>query len=62
MTCDQDNPIMWRTSTKSNGGACVEVAFHQKEVLIRDSKNRDGGIISVSPAVWQELISAIRYE
>ncbi len=53
--------VTWRKSSFSANGNCVEVAV-QDVILIRDSKNPDGGIISVSSSVWQEFIQAIKRE
>ncbi|MBF9131962.1 DUF397 domain-containing protein [Plantactinospora sp. S1510] len=49
----------WRKSTRSstNGGACVEVADNLLGVvLVRDTKDRDGGTLSFGPAGWQAFI------
>ncbi|MFF5171167.1 DUF397 domain-containing protein [Micromonospora sp. NPDC000089] len=49
----------WRKSTRSggNGGACVEVADNLPDVvLIRDTKDRDGGTLHVNPAAWQSFV------
>jgi hypothetical protein len=59
---DQSVPIQWRTSSKSNGGNCVEVAFQNGMVLIRDSKNRDAGIISVPTPEWRKFLMDVKHE
>ncbi|WP_433345937.1 DUF397 domain-containing protein [Micromonospora sp. CA-111912] len=49
----------WRKSTKSgnNGGACIEVADNLPGVvLVRDTKDRDGGALSFSPAAWRGFV------
>ncbi|MFG1802122.1 DUF397 domain-containing protein [Micromonospora carbonacea] len=49
----------WRTATRSsnNGGDCVEVAGNLPgRVLVRDSKDRDGGILSFDPAAWRAFV------
>ncbi|MEV6816314.1 DUF397 domain-containing protein [Micromonospora sp. NPDC051296] len=49
----------WRKSTRSggNGGACVEVADNLPGVvLVRDTKDRDGGTLRVNPASWQSFV------
>jgi hypothetical protein len=56
----QESPIVWRTSTASNGTNCVEVAFVNQAVLVRDSKNRANGALSLSPSAWQDFIAAVR--
>ncbi|MFI7435343.1 DUF397 domain-containing protein [Micromonospora haikouensis] len=49
----------WRKSTKSgnNQGNCVEVADNLPGVvLVRDTKDRDGGTLSFSPASWRDFV------
>jgi hypothetical protein len=49
----------WRTSTRSsnNGGACVEVADNLSgRVLVRDTKDRDGGTLTFAPEAWRAFI------
>ncbi|MFJ8580666.1 DUF397 domain-containing protein [Micromonospora sp. NPDC093277] len=49
----------WRTSTRSssNGGDCVEVADNLPGVvLVRDSKDRTGGMLRFNPAAWQAFV------
>jgi hypothetical protein len=53
--------ITWRKSSYStNGSACVEVAVSRPEVLVRDTKDRDGGTIAVSAVQWRNLLSRLR--
>jgi len=53
--------LTWRRSSYSaNGGDCVEVAIDRPEVLIRDTKNREGGTLTASTATWRELLSRLR--
>lgn len=49
----------WRKSTKSgnNGGNCVEVADNLAGVvLVRDTKNRDGGTLTIAPDAWRAFV------
>ncbi|WP_326561543.1 DUF397 domain-containing protein [Micromonospora sp. NBC_01796] len=49
----------WRKSTKSggNGGSCVEVADNQPgRVLVRDTKDRDGGTLAFAPQAWRAFV------
>jgi hypothetical protein len=50
----------WRKSTYSgsNGGDCVEVAA-DREILVRDTANRDGGTLEFSAEAWQEFTAAL---
>jgi hypothetical protein len=49
----------WRKSTKSgnNGGNCVEVADNLAGVvLVRDTKDRDGGTLTFAPDAWRAFV------
>jgi Domain of unknown function (DUF397) len=50
----------WRKSSYSStkGGQCVEVASADG-VMVRDTTNRDGGILSFTTEAWRELISRL---
>jgi hypothetical protein len=52
----------WRTSTASNSGGCVEVAVVDGSMLVRDSKNRDGVVLSISSAQWSAFLAHTRGE
>ncbi|MDQ7807466.1 DUF397 domain-containing protein [Amycolatopsis sp. A133] len=52
-------PEAWRKSTYSSQGDCVEVATGP-EVLIRDTKDREGGHLTASTPAWRELLSKLR--
>ncbi|MGW4464704.1 DUF397 domain-containing protein [Micromonospora sp. NPDC004704] len=49
----------WRKSSRSNGqgGNCVEVADNLSgRVLVRDTKNRDGGTLTFAPDAWRAFV------
>ncbi|MEV5719428.1 DUF397 domain-containing protein [Amycolatopsis mediterranei] len=48
-----------KSSYSTNGGECVEVAL-DRPVLIRDTKDREGGILTASTPAWRELLSKLR--
>ncbi|MCG5437775.1 DUF397 domain-containing protein [Micromonospora foliorum] len=53
----------WRTATRSsnNGGNCVEVADNLPgRVLVRDSKDRDGGTLTFAPLSWRSFVKQLR--
>ncbi|WP_018588691.1 DUF397 domain-containing protein [Salinispora arenicola] len=59
----EPNITTWRKSTKSSGGAnCVEVghAVPVAVVGVRDTKDRAGGMILLSPAAWRAFIGGIK--
>ena len=52
----------WHKSSRSssNGGNCVEVADNLPGVvLVRDTKDRDGGTLTFAPAAWRAFVTKI---
>ena len=58
---DGNSPLSWHKSSYSgsSGGQCVEVAASGR-VLVRDSKNPDGGRLGFSARVWREFAERIK--
>jgi Domain of unknown function (DUF397) len=54
----------WRRSSFSmSNGHCVEVALRGGRVLVRDSKDPDGPVLSFSQAEWAGFLTDVkRYE
>ena len=52
---------VWRKSSYSgdNGGECVEVALAQA-VLVRDTTDRDGPVLTFTADAWRAFTAAIR--
>jgi hypothetical protein len=54
----------WRTSsyTGSGGGNCVEVGGHPRDrrVLVRDTKDRRGPMLTFSPQAWQRFTAEVK--
>ncbi|MFI6760888.1 DUF397 domain-containing protein [Micromonospora sp. NPDC050417] len=53
----------WRKSSRSgnNGGSCVEVADNLLGVvLVRDTKDRDGGTLTVAPDAWRAFVGFVK--
>ncbi|MDJ1134126.1 DUF397 domain-containing protein [Streptomyces iconiensis] len=56
---------VWRKSSySSNGGACIEaaadLAVSHGVVPVRDSKNPDGPVLTVSTAAFAAFVGAVR--
>lgn len=51
----------WRKSTYSTeqGGDCVEVATHPAAIHVRDSKNPDGPMLTLTPATWAAFTATL---
>jgi Domain of unknown function (DUF397) len=57
------NSAEWRKSSysSSNGGQCVEVASNLPGVIaVRDSKNPEGGALSLTPEQWRAFLAGAR--
>jgi hypothetical protein len=54
--------VGWRKSTYSdgNGGSCVEVADAARVVLVRDTKDRDGGTLAFSAEAWRVFAEELK--
>ena len=50
----------WRKSTLSHLNGCVEVAFVDGRVAVRDSKNRNGSILVFSTIEWTAFTDGVR--
>ncbi len=50
----------WRKSSYSdNGGECVEVGKAGR-VLVRDTQDRTGPMLNISPAAWRRFTGQVR--
>lgn len=54
--------LAWRTATFSSGGNCVEVAPLPDGlgVAVRDTKDRQGGILCYTPDEWRAFITGAK--
>jgi hypothetical protein len=51
---------VWRKSTYSNANGCVEVAFVDNRVAVRDSKHRTGPVLVFDRHEWEAFIGGAR--
>ncbi len=54
---------VWQKSSRSggNGGQCVEVAGNLPGIVaVRDSKHRDGPVLTFTVREWQSFISGMK--
>jgi hypothetical protein len=53
--------LKWRTSSRSGGGNCVEIAFEKETGLVhvRDSKDRSGPVLTFDRATFQDFIAFV---
>jgi hypothetical protein len=54
--------LNWRKASYSaaNGGGCVEVADHSNRVLVRDTQDRTGPVLRVTPAAWRRFADQVK--
>jgi hypothetical protein len=50
----------WRKSSWSNANGCVEVAFVQGRVAVRDSKDRTGPVLLFTSHEWDAFLRGAR--
>jgi Domain of unknown function (DUF397) len=50
----------WRRSTRSNTGTCVEVRFSEGSVHVRNSRHRDGPVLTFTFAEWESFLAGAR--
>ncbi|MGX7672050.1 DUF397 domain-containing protein [Plantactinospora sp. DSM 117369] len=58
---DVNTALDWHKSSHSDTGSCVEVADNLSgRVLVRDSKDRDGGTLVFGTSGWQAFLDLAR--
>jgi hypothetical protein len=50
---------VWRKSTFSSMNGCVEVAFVGGQVVVRDSKDQDGLVLTFTAAEWEAFVAGV---
>ena len=53
-------PIVWRKSSASGTGNCVEVASAGQSILVRDTKNRADGVLTFTATEWQAFVAGVQ--
>jgi uncharacterized protein DUF397 len=53
--------LNWRKASYSaSQGGCVEVAGHGSRVLVRDTQDRTGPVLTVNPAAWRRFADQVK--
>jgi hypothetical protein len=55
-----DSNLNWTRSARCSINGCVEVAIEPDQVLVRDSKDPDGGTLAFDRAEWVAFIDGVR--
>jgi len=58
---DKVDPRWRKSSCSGNGGSdCVEVRGRGGRVLVRDSKNRTGPLLEITPGAWRRFADQVK--
>ena len=57
---DPTASAVWRKSSYSGVNGCVQVAFSDDGVAVRDSKQQHGAVLSFTATEWQAFLRAVR--
>ncbi|WP_344302335.1 DUF397 domain-containing protein [Paractinoplanes deccanensis] len=52
--------LRWHRSRHCSGGTCVEVARAGDNILVRDSKDPRGAVLSFTPSEWRAFIEGVK--
>ncbi|OKI09905.1 DUF397 domain-containing protein [Streptomyces sp. CB02923] len=59
-----ETPHWFKSSYSNNGGACIEAATNliasRGVVPVRDSKNPNGPVLTLTPDAWTDLVEFAR--
>jgi Domain of unknown function (DUF397) len=50
---------VWQKSARSGSNGCVEIAFVDDQVAVRDSKHKDGPVLVFTPREWEAFLGGV---
>jgi Domain of unknown function (DUF397) len=54
--------LVWRRSSATDAGNCVEIAVLDGKVFTRDSHDKRGPVLAFSPSAWQTFMARTKHE
>ena len=51
---------IWHKKARSNSGSCVEVAFIDGRVVLRNSTDPGGSMLVFTPFEWEAFVGGVR--
>ena len=51
----------WRKSSRSGSNGCVEIAFLDRQIAVRDSKDRSGPVLQFTHREWEAFLAGVRH-
>jgi hypothetical protein len=55
-----DDAPAWRVARTCQGGSCVRVARTGGAILIGDTKNPDGDVLTYTISEWREFVGGVK--
>lgn len=55
-----DDAPVWHVTRTCQGGSCVRVARTGEAILIGDTKNPDGDVMTYTLGEWQEFVTGVK--
>jgi Domain of unknown function (DUF397) len=52
--------LEWRRSTRCDGGQCIEIAFSDATVKMRDSKDPAGSVLDFDRDSWSVFVGSVQ--
>jgi hypothetical protein len=49
----------WRKSSRSGSNGCVEIAFLDGRIAVRNSRDRGGPVLLFSPKEWEAFLARV---
>ena len=56
----ESSDLEWHRSTYCSTGTCVEAALSDGNVILRDSKKKNGPTLMFQPLEWQAFVNGVR--
>jgi hypothetical protein len=50
---------VWEKSAHSGSNGCVEVAFVEGNIALRDSKSKNGAVLVFTPREWKAFLDGV---
>lgn len=55
-----DDALAWRVANACQGGSCVRVARTGAAILIGDTKNPGGDVLTYTVSEWQDFVAGVK--
>jgi len=52
--------MRWRKSSRSSGGACVEVGHSETVIAVRDTTDRGGPVLAFPAGTWAAFTTRVK--